>query len=160
MKKLFIAAVLTLAGGVTVFGQEGFALKAGINNVTLDVDGFGSTSELGFYVGGSYTFDTNGEIQVEPSALISIVDDLTALYIPVMGKYYVSDNLNVQAGPQINYILEDVDSGAFGLDIGFGAAYEISDQFFVEARYAFEIIRDLDGGNINTFTAGVGYRLD
>ncbi|MEO0570121.1 MAG: outer membrane beta-barrel protein [Bacteroidota bacterium] len=160
MKKYLITAILCIGLTISTFAQEGLAAKAGINNVTFDVDGFGSTSELGFYLGGSYTFETNGEILIEPSVLISIVDDLTSLYIPVMGKYYVADQFNLQAGPQLNILLEDVDEGAFGIDLGFGAGYDISDQFFVEARYAFEIIRDLEGGNINTLTAGVGYRFN
>jgi len=160
MRKLIIAAVFVLSLSFSTYAQEGFAAKAGINNVTIDVDGFGSVSELGFYLGGGYTFATNGDIQIEPSLLVSIVDDLTSLYIPVMAKYPISDQFNLQAGPQINYILEDVDEGAFGLDLGFGAGFNISDQFFVEARYAFEILRDLEGGNINTLTAGVGYRFN
>lgn len=160
MKKLIIASVFILSITYSTYAQEGFAAKAGINNVTIDVDGFGSESELGFFLGGSYTFDTNGAIQIEPSVLVSIVDDLTALYIPVMAKYPISDQFNVQAGPQINYLLEDVDEGAFGVDLGFGAGFNIDDNWFVEARYAFELIRDLENANINTLTAGVGYRFN
>ena len=160
MKKLFVITVLAICLTFSMNAQEGFAAKAGVNNVTVDVDGFGSVSELGFYLGGSYTFDTNGEIQIEPSVLVSIVDDLTSLYIPVMAKYPISDQFNLQAGPQINYILEDVDEGAFGVDIGFGAGFNIDDNWFIEARYAFEIIRDIDDANINTFTGGIGYRFN
>ncbi|WP_350287045.1 porin family protein [uncultured Croceitalea sp.] len=160
MKKLFIVTVFIMGITLASYGQEGFAAKAGINNVTFDFDGFGSESELGFYLGGSYTFETSGVIQIEPSLLVSIVDDLTSLYIPVMAKYPLSEQFNLQAGPQINYLLEDVDEGAFGLDLGFGAGFNIDDNWFVEARYAFELIRDLENGNINTLTAGVGYRFD
>jgi opacity protein-like surface antigen len=160
MKKLIISTVIFLGMIGVLKAQEGFAVKAGINNVTFDLDGFGSTSELGFYLGGSYTFDTKGEIQIEPSILVSIVDGLNSLYIPVMAKYGVSDQFNLQAGPQINYLLEDIDNGAFGIDLGLGAGYDINDKLFLEARYAFEVIRDLDGGNINTLTIGVGYRID
>lgn len=159
MKKLVLTLVMVAFFSFAVNAQEGPAIKAGINNVTFDIDGFGSTSELGFYIGGSYTFDTNGELQIEPSALVSIVDDLTSLYIPVMVKYPITDQFNIQGGPQINYLLEDVDEGAFGVDIGFGAGFNITESFFVEARYAFEVIRDLEGGNLNTLTAGVGYRF-
>ncbi|WP_350291433.1 porin family protein [uncultured Croceitalea sp.] len=160
MRKLFICCLFSLTISTISFAQEGFAVKAGINNVTLDLDGFGSESELGFFLGGSYTFETNCAVQIEPSVLVSIVDDLTALYIPVMAKYPISDQFNIQAGPQINYLLEDVDQGAFGLDLGVGAGFDIDANWFVEARYAFEIVRDLDGLNINTLTAGVGYRFN
>ena len=159
MKKLFICCLFSLPISMISFAQEGFSVKAGINNVTIDFDGFGSESELGFFLGGAYTFETNCEIQIEPSVLVSIVDDLTALYIPVMAKYPISDQFNIQAGPQINYILEDIDDGAFGIDLGAGAGFAIDDNWFVEARYAFEIVRSLDGANINTLTAGVGYRF-
>ena len=104
---------------------------------------------------------SEGEIDIEPSLLVSIVDDLTALYIPVMAKYNISDQFNLQAGPQINYILEDnFDQGAFGLDLALGAAFNITEQFFVEARYGFEIVRDLENANINTLTVGVGYKIN
>ena len=160
MKKLFICCFFSLSISMISFAQEGFSAKAGINNVTIDLDGFGSESELGFFLGGSYTFETNCPVQIEPSVLVSIVDDLTALYIPVMAKYPISDQFNIQAGPQINYLLEDVDEGAFGLDLGLGAGFNIDENWFVEARYAFELFRDVDGFNINTLTAGVGYRFN
>ncbi|AKA34027.1 porin family protein [Flagellimonas lutaonensis] len=161
MKKTILTVLAVCALAFTAAAQEGFAVKAGLNNVTIDVDGFGSESELGFYLGGSYTFETSGEIDIEPSLLVSIVDDLTALYIPVMAKYNISDQFNLQAGPQINYILEDnFDQGAFGLDLALGAAFNITEQFFVEARYGFEIVRDLENANINTLTVGVGYKIN
>ena len=164
MKKLIIASVFILSLTFSTYAQEGFAAKAGINNVTLDVDGFGSESELGFFLGGSYTFDTGGDIQIEPSLLVSIVDDLTSLYIPVMAKFPLSDQFNLQAGPQINYLLEDgIDDGKLGVDLAAGAGFNIDDNWFIEARYGFEILRGGDFGdavNVNTLTAGVGYRFN
>ena len=160
MKKTILTVFVVFAMVFTAAAQEGFAVKAGLNNVTIDVDGFGSESELGFYLGGSYNFETSGELDIEPSLLVSIVDDLTALYIPVMAKYNISDQFNLQGGPQINYLLEDVDEGAFGLDLALGAAFNITEQFFVEARYGFEIVRDFENANINTLTVGVGYKIN
>ena len=166
MKKVFFCLVLSLSFSIISFAQEGFAAKAGINNVSVKVDlgefGSASASELGFYIGGGYNFDVSDQFDIEPSVLLSFVSDLTSLYIPIMAKYEVADSFNIQAGPQINYLLEDVEEGAFGLDLAIGAGYQFDDNWFVEARYGFEISRGGESGdaaNLNTLTAGVGYRF-
>ncbi len=80
-----------------------------------------------------------------------------------MLKYEVADSFNIQAGPQINYLLEDLPDGAFGLDLAVGAGYQFNDNWFVEARYGFQISR---GGGLgeftdfNTLTIGAGYRFN
>lgn len=166
MKKLLFTSIAVIAMVMTSNAQEGFAAKAGLNNVSIsvDTDGFGnfSDSELGFYLGGGYNFVASENFDIEPSVLISIVSDLTALYIPVMAKYKISD-FSIHAGPQINYLLEDVDDGALGIDLAIGAGYQIDDNWFVEARYGFEISRGGDFGDaidINTLTFGGGYRFN
>lgn len=109
----------------------------------MDTGGFFdlSDSELGFYLGGSYNFVASETFDIEPSLLFSFGDELTSLYIPVMAKYKISDSFNVQAGPQINYLLEDIPDGELGIDLALGAGYQIRDNWFVEARYGFQISR-------------------
>ncbi|PWL37560.1 porin family protein [Flagellimonas aquimarina] len=168
MRKSFILIVLFIGIVSTTYGQEGFAVRAGFNNVSISVDTGGffgdvSDSELGFYVGGGYNFEVCETFDIEPSLLFSFVDDLTSLYLPIMGKYRITDQFNVQAGPQINYLLEDLPDGEFGLDIAFGGGYQIDDNWFVEARYGFQISRAGDFGDavdINTLTVGAGYRFN
>jgi opacity protein-like surface antigen len=167
MRKCIFSIILIFVFVLNVNSQEGFAVKAGINNVSIKVDvaGFGSASdsELGFFVGGGYNFELSDQIDLEPSALLSIVKDLTSLYIPVMVKYEVTEGLNIQAGPQINYLLEDVEDGAFGIDLAVGAGYQFDDNWFIEGRYGFEVSRGGDFGefaNINTLTIGAGYRFN
>ena len=70
--------------------------------------------------------------------------------------------LMFRRGP-INYLLEDLPDGEFGLDLAFGAGYQIDDNWFVEARYGFQISRGGDFGDavdINTLTIGAGYRFN
>ncbi|MFD0797079.1 outer membrane beta-barrel protein [Maribacter chungangensis] len=168
MKKLGVIVLFCLCASFSVTAQEGFAVKAGINNVSAKVDlgAFGgnvTNGELGFYVGGGYNFELDDTWAIEPSALLSIVSDLTSLYIPVMAKYEVAESFTIQAGPQINYLLEDVPDGAFGLDLAIGGGYQIDDNWFVEARYGFEISRGGDFGDsvdYNTLTIGAGYRFN
>ncbi|MEM8928249.1 MAG: outer membrane beta-barrel protein [Bacteroidota bacterium] len=167
MKKITIFLLLSVGLIGSTYAQEGFAAKAGFNIVSIDVDTGGffdsSDSELGLFFGGGYNFEISEEIDIEPSLLFSIVDDLTSLYIPVMAKYNISEKFNVQAGPQINYLLEDLPDGEFGLDFAFGGAYNIDSNWFLEARYGIQISRGGDFGDlvdINTFTVGGGYRFD
>jgi opacity protein-like surface antigen len=167
MKKVVLGLFFLIGGICMTQAQEGFAVKAGLNNVSVNVDlgilGDATDSELGFFVGGGYNFEINDQWDIEPSVLLSIVSDLTSLYIPVMFKYEVAPSFNIQAGPQINYLLEDVPDGALGIDLAVGGGYQINDNWFVEARYGFEVSRGGDYGDsvsINTLTIGAGYRFN
>jgi hypothetical protein len=125
MKNLsFYLIIILFYVTTTLNAQEGFSAKAGLNNVSisLDVDEFGSvsTSNLGFFLGGGYNLELNETFDLEPSVLLSFVNELTSLYIPIMAKYKITETFNIQAGPQINYLLEDVPDGALGVDLAFG----------------------------------------
>ena len=157
MKKLFLAAFAVFAFA-NVNAQEGFSAKAGFNSVTLKASSV-SVTESGFYVGVGYQFEVSEDIDVEPAVLYSSVSDLNALYIPIMFKYGISDEFSIMAGPQVNYLLEDLPQGEFGLDIAAGLAYNISEEFYAEAKYGFQVSRDIDGLDINTLSIGVGYRF-
>jgi len=166
---LLIMAIFTIKNANA---QEGFSAKAGLNIVTIKIDYpdtfFGvldgaSASETGFYLGGGYKFDVSDTFSVEPAALFSLVNSATSLYIPVMGQYYFTDKFYAQAGPQINFLLESVDDGALGIDIALGGGYNIDDNWYVEARYGFEVFRGGDYGeftSINTFSIGAGFRFN
>lgn len=170
MKKVVVLALLFMCLTYTSsYAQEGFELKAGLNNVSISVDtgdeffGEVSDSELGFYLGGGYNFVASEKVDVEPSVLFSFVDDLTSLYVPIMVKYKIADKFNIQAGPQINYLLEDLVDGELGLDLAFGGGFQIDANWFIDARYGIELTRGGDFGeyvDINTLTFGVGYRFN
>ncbi|MFP4846315.1 outer membrane beta-barrel protein [Winogradskyella sp. PE311] len=156
MKKLFLAAFAVFAFA-SINAQEGFSAKAGFNSVSISVSG-ASGSESGFYLGLGYQFELSEEFDIEPAILYSSVSDLNSLYIPVMVKYGISEDFSLMAGPQVNYLLEDVEQGEFGIDLGAGLSYNISEDFYAEARYAFQVSRDIEA-DINTLTVGVGYRF-
>ncbi|EAR01941.1 porin family protein [Maribacter sp. HTCC2170] len=161
MKKVVLVAALALFS-FSVSAQEGFFGKVGLSNVTAKVDILGasvSDSEMGFLAGVGYNFVVDDTFEVEPSVLFSVVSDLNSLYIPIMAKYKVAEEFSIQAGPQINYLLEDMTQGEFGLDLAFGVGYNFSDQFFADARYALEVSRDIEGFSLNSLQIGVGYRF-
>ncbi|EDP70083.1 hypothetical protein FBALC1_11137 [Flavobacteriales bacterium ALC-1] len=157
MKKLFLAAFAVFAFA-NVNAQEGFSVKAGFNSVTASA-GSVSATESGFYLGLGYQLELSEDIDVEPAVLYSAVSDLNSLYIPIMFKYGISDEFSIMAGPQVNYLLEDVPQGEFGLDIAAGLAYNISEEFYAEAKYGLQVSRDLGDLDLNSLMIGVGYRF-
>jgi len=163
MKQLFFTIAILLGLLQTINAQEGFSAQAGLSAVTLSVDFAGqseSDTEIGFFAGVGYQFSIDDKFDLQPSLLFSVVDDLNSLYVPVMVKYNLTDQFNIQAGPQVNYLLEDAfDSGQFGIDIAAGVGYRITDEIYVQGRYGLEIVRDLDNVNVNTFQIGVGYNF-
>lgn len=168
MKKLHIILALIATFAINqMHAQEGFTAKAGLNIVSIKVDfgGFGSASnsETGFYAGAGYNFAINEKFSLEPAALVSIVSDLTSIYVPIMVQYNILDGFYAQAGPQINYLLEDIPDGALGVDVAVGAGYNFNQNWYVEAKYGFEFARGGDFGDftsINTLSIGTGYRFN
>lgn len=162
MKKLFLTLAITLSLVLTAKAQEGFSAQAGLSMLNTSVEVLGesaSESEIGFYAGVGYQFNLSDEISLQPSVLFNLVKDLNSVYVPVMFKYNLSEQFNVQAGPQINYLLEDFDTGALGIDIAAGIGYMISDKLYAQARYGFEVSRDIENFDINTLHIGVGYNF-
>lgn len=166
MKKVVLVGLFALL--TTAMAQAQFSLQGGVNNVTVkvDLDEFGSASdsELGFFVGAGYEFGLSEKFYLEPAILFSIVSDLTALYVPVILKYGVAEDFKVTAGPQLNILLEDgIPDGKMGVDLGVGGEYTFAEGWFAFARYAFQVSRGGDFGeltDINTFTLGVGKKFN
>ena len=156
MKKLLLLTFIFTA--FTMNAQEGPSVKFGLNSSTLSGEG-DSESESGFYIGLGYEFELGGDINFEPAVTYALVDDFEALNIPLLFKYGVSDEFSLLAGPQIMYLLEDVDDAAFGLDLAFGLSYDINDDFYLETRYGFQVSRDSGDAKLNTFNLGIGYRF-
>ena len=111
--------------------------------------------------------------------------DLGFIFLPIMAKYYIIDGLNVQVGPQFNIStnvgeikgairdiedvvgsngnLDDVISKT-GVDLGFGAGYDITDHLSAQARFALEMTNRYNGPLNNslkvrasTFNIGIAY---
>ncbi|MFS4493989.1 outer membrane beta-barrel protein [Maribacter sp. 2308TA10-17] len=145
---------------------------AGVNLLNLNaVDGFG------FYVGAIGDFAISEKFHVQPELTYASAGDLGYVQIPIMAKYYVIDKLNVQVGPQfsisttaskIKDILDLVDAGdavnSLGVDIGFGAGYDITDNLSAQARFSGELTNRYSGpgsgiGKLRAtnFVVGVAY---
>ena len=96
------------------------------------------------------------------------IKETSFLTVPVLAQYYIEDSgFFVQAGPQANFILEDVNINTVGLDAAFGVGYHIDEHFFLDARYAFEATNRYSGDDyfddikvrLNTLNIRIGYKF-
>lgn len=197
MRKLLLTAAVAVFGLSNINAQEiSFGAKAGVNLANLSGDIEDNKMLTGFHVGGvaEYMFDDEMGLQVEllystqgtkssysESETIGgvtykydgeVKSKLDYINIPVLFKYYVSEGLSLEAGPQVGFLLsakneyketetidgvstsesetddlkEYVNSLDFGLNIGLG--YKMESGLNFGARYNLglaNINKDDDG---------------
>jgi hypothetical protein len=188
MKKVlftFLALTLATAG---VFAQLSGGLKAGLNlaNQVYSSNGISASpdSRASFHVGGYLNFAPSEKFSIQPELLFSGAgakinsDQLKMSYItvPVMFKYNPTSIFNIQAGPQVGFLLsakddagDDVKDQFKSLDLGaaFGLGVDLPMGLNFTARYVFGLsdISDAssDFGDVKikntTIQLSVGYRL-
>lgn len=121
MKKLLLTALAVVGFVVSSNAQEKprFGVTAGYINTTIKVSGDGmsaSVDESGFFVGANADFKLSDVLHVQPAVLYASVDEADFLHIPIMFKYYVAEQFNIQAGPQGSLFLEDTEDTINSLD--------------------------------------------
>lgn len=170
MKKILLVVAIPVFTMSNINAQSKFGVMAGYANITAKAkyEGISATqSESGFFIGGVVDFTISEQFHIQPEVLYANASEANFLYIPVLAKYMVSDKFGILAGPQANFLLDEVETGAnsFGLDLTFGGNYKINENFFLEARYGFELTNRISGpiegfnikGGYNTLHIGVGY---
>ena len=153
--------------------------EAGYINGTFTSSGNSAYSRLatgesgsisGFFVGVNAHLNFDQNFVIKPALLYSNTQDLSWLHLPVLVKYYITEQFNVLAGPQLTVLIEDTNGGmnSIGLDIGAGIGFDITEDFFLEGRYNFEITDRFSGvsympsgvsGRYNTLNIGIGYKF-
>lgn len=110
-KILFIVAAGLFAGNVSAQQAE-FGLTAGYLNLNVKskYDNVSAAANgSGFYVGGLADITLSEALHLQPEILYGNAEDSEILYVPIMAKYYISEsNFNVQAGPELSFILDDL----------------------------------------------------
>ncbi len=179
MKKL-IVAVITLFIGTTAFSQEiDLGIKAGANfsNIT---DASGLSNKTGFQAGifGGIKFTDKVGIQADVlysqqgAEFDSGKFDVNYVNIPVVLKYYLVQGLNIQAGPQFGFVLDDdiyedtfgtnsIEANAEKSDVSavVGAGYDFPFGIRVDARYNFGLTKVVEGSDSknSVFSVALGY---
>lgn len=168
MKKLFLLTAVAVFGLTSVNAQD-FGLKAGVDiaSIKTEFDDFSATvSETGFYIGGYVDVEVSESITFQPSVMYVSVEALDQIAIPLMAKFSVSEEFSVLAGPSLGILLDSTE-GSKSLNFGIeaGVAYDISEEFFVEARYSLglaNLVEDAPSdfsSKLSGLFIGVGYKL-
>lgn len=200
-KRLLQFVIACLAFGISSsYGQATFGIKAGANlaNMNFESNGFNFTPEslVGFYAGPFARLGVSSQFAIQPELLLSLqgysidLGDLVGeevadgkmksqnlyLNLPVMARFYPTEALHLEAGPQVGLLLNSKvkgDEGSvddeesykdldFGLNIG--AGYTLPLSLTIEARYNLglanvaEGAENSDGKATNrVFSFGLGY---
>ena len=167
MKKFFLLTVLTVLGFTNVNAQEvEFGVKGGLNFANISGD---NTKDLGAVT--AFNFGVVSEIHIsekfsfQPELMYSgqgySPDDnivaLSYLNIPLIGKYYVTKGLSLEAGPQLGFLLAaknektDVKDAfkTFDFGVNFGLGYKLESGLNFGARYNLGLtnINNLDNSS-------------
>jgi len=172
MKKILLSAALFTVGLASAQSdQVKFGVKAGLNvsNWTQDAN---TDSKIGGYIGGLVDLPLAGNFHLQPELLFQHegVDGGELMYarVPIMAKYYIIQNLALQAGPVFGAKIGGDDTAdavtkSIDLQLAGGAAYEFAFGLFVDARFnaGFLDISDVPGAEFGTavFQIGAGYRF-
>lgn len=175
MKKLSIL-ILTIAFSVQSFSQGlDFGIKAGMNFANI-TDATGLTNKTGFVVGVFAGVKLNDKLGVQGDLLYSQQGaefdggeiDLNYVIIPIVIKYYITESLNLQAGPQFGFVVDDnikevfngiSEAESFDLSAVIGAGFEFPFGIRVSGRYNIGLtdIMKLGDGKNAVATVAVGY---
>lgn len=187
MKKIVLSLLAVAAMGLSANAQQvvKFGPKAGVNLSNLsggDADNL--DMKVGFHVGAFAEIFFTDKFALQPELLYStqgakgeiLGGDFEAKYdfinIPIMAKYYVIDNLAVEAGPYVGFLMkaenelsgstssfsgdvkDEMKSVDFGL--GFGASYSLDNGFFAGARYSLGLSKIGEKNDAAVLSMGLG----
>ncbi|WP_273567569.1 porin family protein [Maribacter halichondriae] len=144
-----------------------FGAKAGL--VVSDLRGNGiidNSPHPGFQVGGIVEIPITGDFYLDPELLFSMQgtnntgDNLHLYYlnVPIMGKYHITEEIAVEAGPQVGILLggnydDLLETSTIDIGIGVGGGYRLDENFYFQLRFNTGFIKVID--NINTYNIAV-----
>lgn len=188
MKKIILSAIITFSSIIAINAQDdssssstdvSFGAKAGYNSFIARASANGasaSASEDGFYFGVFADINVSEKFNIQPELQYVIVtadgENGDLLVVPVLGKYKVSEEFSLLAGPQLDYILDEGSEGIkrLGVGLALGLSYDISDNFLLDMRYSFGLSDRLENAEedfgtsdvkvkVNYLQFGIGYRF-
>ena len=123
-------------------------------------------SDSGFYIGFLGEIYVSHEFWLQPELVYARTNDNSYLQLPILAKFYISDRMNLLAGPQISYTLDDVTDNysKINVGVGVGVGYNITKNIILNTRYTFQI-NDYYTGNgdfsfkTRFFNAGLAYKF-
>lgn len=184
MKKIVSITVITVLTIVSINAQDvKFGAKAGLNLAFITGDDSEDLDpNTDFHLGVMAEFKISDKFSLQPELVYSgqgadtnIASEgsisLNYLNLPLIGKYYVTERLSLEAGPQIGVLLStkggtvDYKELLKPIDYGvnFGVGYKLDNGLNFTARYNLGLsnINDVDGfsdkNSNGVFQLSVGY---
>jgi len=157
-----IAAVCTF--GFANAQDTKFGVKAGGDFTSPKI--MINDPDTGFYVGGFVDVAISKKLHIQPEVLYVSVKNLSLVQVPVLARFPIVEDFSLLAGPDFGYILNagtDIKSFNFGLD--FGASFDVSDDFFMDAKYNMgltDLLKTNDSGSsfkLRGIFFGLGYKF-
>lgn len=189
MKKIFATLIITLlifesvlAQGNIKYGVTGGLLNSSIDIKISNLTSLDAIDKTGFYIGALLDIEATDKLHIQPELTYGSAGNLSFVYLPVLAKYYITEGLNVQAGPQfvfssklddikqaiqtvegvlgVNNNLDDV-LNTVGMELGFGVGYDISENLMIQVKYAFALTDWYSGPlgrslGVNSYTLNIG----
>lgn len=123
-----------------------------------------SGSESGFYLGILADLKFSKKFHLQPELLYAVVKESDALFLPIIGKFYLNNKLHLQLGPQLVFALEEVPDDFTGtvFDLAGGIGVDITPVLFTQIRYTYQINNTYTGAEdlkarSNYLTLGIGF---
>jgi len=193
MKRIILYAIAFMTFGFANAQGTGsrFGIKGGLNFPNSSGDFHENETLIGYQVGIFSEIKTDEKFGIQPEILYSthgvknkFVKDgiaydndvkLSYLNLPILAKYFITQGLNVQAGPQIGFLMhaeennlnitDHVKTIDFGLNFGIG--YNFLQDCSVDLRYNLGLLNALNFhvGDVNytiknnMFSLALGYKL-
>nr|WP_294934266.1 porin family protein [uncultured Flavobacterium sp.] len=177
----YAAQAQAIRTGSSLAGRIKLGPKAGVNIATLSADD--TKSLVGFHVGGFVEFMLTEKLALQPEVLYSAqgatADEgdaewkLGYINIPFMVKYDVFKGLNLEAGPQMGFLIsaedeagndikDSFESTDFGFNLGLG--YSLPMGLMLSGRYTIglsDVVKDntTDSVKNGVIQASVGYKF-
>jgi len=157
--------------------EEGiqFGLKAGINASNFSGDLKDNKMRNGLHIGFVSEIIISDKFSLQPELLYSAQgykDETPGAFskqkfdyvnLPVLVKYYVANNISIEAGPQVGYLINAINRNNdgnttipeqskvdFGVDLGL--SYELNNGIFFQGRYNLGITNVNASSNASAFT--------
>lgn len=180
MKKIILVVALCIASATQMKAQFlQIGVKGGVNfaNFTgsdIQTDGItsfhaGLVSEIklleNFSVQPELLYSTQGASLESDVLNNEFKNELGYISIPVLAKFYLTDNLSLEAGPQFSFLVSEKNdanienSETFDFALAAGLSYKITPKFFVQGRYGLgltDVAPDADVKN-SVFQLSAGF---
>lgn len=179
MKKLMLS-ILAVAFSASVFSQGiDLGVKVGANFSTIN-DAVNVKNKTGLLFGAFAGVKFTSKLGIQSELLYSQqgaefegLGDVNLNYVnlPVFAKIYLVKGLNIQAGPQFGFVVDDNVSKVFkeinssikakDFDVSglIGLGYDLPVGVRIDARYNFGLTETIDGGDgkNGVFSLALGY---